>query len=370
MNQEKCPQCEAPMRGKQCEFCGYRIEEKSPAPQEELPKQAAAFDRPDRLIDKADFLDAEGQLKLALMYCNGVGVNKSEKKAAELFRKSALGGNKEAMFRYAESLRNGLGIEKDEKQALRYYALAAQMGHCGARCVLRELSDAESEIFPVLKTESAASSSNFEEAVNRVRPFCVEFTCFEGNVPVSQGSGCLLSSGLVITNAHVIMNPEADPPRPFEKILINFDEQYDDKKYPVLLGAVDVNEDIAVCVLLDECPSQKFEPPRIGTNASLQVGKEVFTIGNGLGRGLGLSRGVISRDVEKNAYGHREVVRTDMSVNPGNSGGPLFNGEGEVIGMMTFVATQSDHSLAYGMSYAVTADTLNLFFEQLGEECR
>ena len=47
-----------------------------------------------------------------------------------------------------------------------------------------------------------------------------------------------------------------------------------------------------------------------------------------------------------------------MSVNPGNSGGALFDMEGSILGIMTFVATQNDRSLAYGMSYAVTAGSV------------
>ena len=199
---------------------------------------------------------------------------------------------------------------------------------------------------------------SFEQVVSKVRPFCVEFTCFSDGIPVSQGSGCVLDGGIILTNAHVISDLNKTPRAPFDMIFVNFDEKFDSGKYLVEAMIVDFDEDIALCAFAGGEPRLPAGAPQLNPEADIVPGKEVFTVGNGLGRGLGVSRGVISRDVERNAYGHREVIRTDMSVNPGNSGGALFDMEGSILGIMTFVATQNDRSLAYGMSYAVTAGSV------------
>lgn len=370
METKFCPQCGAPMEGKRCDFCGYAatVSAASAAPVAAAPAQAEAgaaeaggAKKADFLFDKADFLDAAGQVKLGLMYLNGVGVERNEAAAADLFRKAADGGDRDGMFRYAEALETGAGVEKDADKARRYFVEAGRMGHAGARARLKDYTDAELGVVP----EKQAAGS-FEQIVSKVRPFCVEFTCFSGGIPVSQGSGCVLDGDVILTNAHVIGDMNAG--KPFDMLFVNFDEKFDKGRYPVEARIVDFDEDIALCVFLGAAPKLPGGAPQLNPEADIVPGKEIFTVGNGLGRGLGVSRGVISRDVERNAYGHREVIRTDMSVNPGNSGGALFDMNGDILGIMTFVATQNDRSLAYGMSYAVTAGSVVDLLERVSAE--
>lgn len=360
MEDKFCPQCGAPMSGKSCDFCGYKATDNAAAAAPEEQRIATATKRPDYLYDKADFLDADGQLKLGLMYLNGVGVEKSEALAAELFRKAADGGSREGMFRYAEALANGAGVECDEDKAKALYVEAARMGHPGARVKLKEFSDYELEIVP-----EKQAASGFEGVVGRVRPFCVEFTCFSGGVPVSQGSGCVIFEDLVLTNSHVVFDLSKGTAGMYDTIYVNFDKKYDSRNYEVKVIAADIKEDIALCGFVSSKPSMPQDGPKLVSALDVGPGKEIFTVGNGLGRGLGVSRGVISRDIERNAYGHKAVIRTDMSVNPGNSGGALFNLDGNIIGIMTFVAKQGDGNLAYGMSYAVISDSVMEMLEKL-----
>lgn len=366
METKFCPQCGAPMEGKRCDFCGYvetapAASSAPPARAEAGAAEAGGAKKADFLFDKADFLDAAGQVKLGLMYLNGVGVERNEAAAADLFRKAADGGDRDGMFRYAEALEKGAGVERDADKARRYFVEAGRMGHAGARARLKDYTDAELGVVP----EKQAAGS-FEQVVGKVRPFCVEFTCFSGGIPVSQGSGCVLDGGVILTNAHVIGDMNAG--KPFDMLIVNFDEKFDKGRYPVTARVVDFDEDIALCVFLGEEPKLPDGAPELNPEADIVPGKEIFTVGNGLGRGLGVSRGVISRDIERNAYGHREVIRTDMSVNPGNSGGALFDMNGDVLGIMTFVATQNDRSLAYGMSYAVTAGSVVDLLERMSAE--
>lgn len=372
-----CPRCGAEMTlnahsETSCPFCGYVAEEVSVAAQRKPePVQNSDADglktkqKEDALLSQAEFLDGEGQYKLALMYKNGVGVPRSAENAVVLFYKSALNGNRDAMYAYGECLLEGDGVPKDVKKALYWFIQAAQLGHSAARNSLREFSDGELDVVP--ERRISAGSPSLEEVLERVRPYCVEITCFNDGKPVSQGSGCVIADGLILTNAHVVSVISDKKLNVFSDISINFDAKYDRRRYRAEVAALEPDEDVALCVFKGESPVIGGEPPSMVSAHGVGVGREVFTVGNGLGRGLGVSKGVISRDLETDAYGHSEVLRTDMSVNPGNSGGALFDFNGNILGMMTFVATQRDNSLAYGMSYAVTSDTVMKIIAHLAQ---
>lgn len=371
METKTCPACGAPIDGNKCEFCGWVYSAKQESNQgEAVENKEITTPLDDMLSDKFDFLAPDGQLKLGFAYLNGVGVPKNEEKAVELFAKSALGGNVEGIFQYAEALNSGRGIKQDKKVAVLYYIQAANMGHIGARMRLGEFSDAALNMVSDDKViAQTGASGGFENLVSRIRPFCVEFTCCNGNVPASQGSGCVIADGkIVITNAHVVMDVQSKELKVFDNIYISFESKYDKKRYQVEVVVVEPKEDIALCVFKNDMPNLLGVSPKLVKDYGYCVGKEVFTIGNGLGRGLGLSRGVISKDLEKNCYGYREVIRTDMSINPGNSGGALFDLNGNIIGMMTFVAKQRNNELAYGMSYAITSNTIIELIRQISEQ--
>lgn len=370
MKINNCPQCGAPLEDNICAFCGCVVTSDLSAQDQNLKSEVESQSTTpleDIISNKADFLTPQGQLKLGFAYLNGVGVTKDEVKATELFCKAALGGNKEGLFQYAESLNVGRGIEQDKKTAILYYIQAGNMGHIGARLRLNEFSSSalyDATDDSVIK--QTMSLSAFEQVVSKIRPFCVEFICCNGNIPASQGSGCVLADGkFIITNAHVVMDKRSKGIKTYDNIYVNFDPKYDDKRYSVEVVALEPHEDIALCIFKEDLPHLTCKCPVLVEGYDYCVGKEVFTIGNGLGRGLGLSKGVISKDLEKNSYGYKEVVRTDMSINPGNSGGALFDMEGNIIGMMTFVAKQRNDDLAYGMSYAVTSNTIIEFLKQI-----
>jgi len=134
------------------------------------------------------------------------------------------------------------------------------------------------------------------------------------------GSGFLVdSTGLIITNNHVVQSSKY--------LAVQFDQN---RKVPAQLIASNPDKDVAVLwVNLAAFPESVIAPiiPE-GTNSSIVVGQQVFTIGNPLGREKVLTTGVISK-VEK------EAITSDININPGNSGGPLFTMNGQVAGITT-----------------------------------
>lgn len=373
MNTNKCPKCHAPYNGLKCDYCGYvkkDIEDYKATEEKTEVKEESYLDK--FLSSKIDFMTPAVQLKLAFAYLNGVNCTKDEKKATELFYKAASSGNVEAIFQYAESLYYGRGIEKDLNRALIYYKQAASMKHVGAKTRLKEIDiSVEKQTSSVVSLPaSTAVSLSFEQVVAKIKPYCVEILCCIDKKPVSQGSGFIIENGLIITNAHVVQDPTVQECKPITEVYLSFDLSLDQNAYPIQVIAMDAKEDIALCFFSLGIPEQLTASPNIINVAHYPIGKEVFTIGNGLGRGLGLSKGVISRDIERNYANHSEVIRTDMSINPGNSGGALFDSNGNIIGMMTFGAVQSDESIAYGMSYAITSNTIIKFIETILQEIK
>jgi serine protease Do len=173
------------------------------------------------------------------------------------------------------------------------------------------------------------------------------------------GSGVLIDpDGLVVTNEHVVRDAEeirvtlADG-RELEGELIGADSAYD-----VAVIRVDGEE-------LQSCP--------LGDSDDLVVGEWAIAIGNPFGFMLNdtqptVTAGVISavgRDIRATAQGgiYKRMIQTDAAINPGNSGGPLVNGRGDVIGINTFIFTQSGGS--EGIGFAIPINTVRRVVDEL-----
>lgn len=171
----------------------------------------------------------------------------------------------------------------------------------------------------------------------------------------SLGSGFVIdgNEGLVVTNNHVIEGAD--------EIIVNF---HDGTKLKVdkVVGR-DTKADLA---LLKVTPKKPLVSVPFGSSANLRVGDWVMAIGNPFGLGGTLTVGVISakqRDI--NAGPYDDFLQTDAAINKGNSGGPLFNMEGEVVGVNTAIISPTGGSI--GIGFAVPADTVTAVISQLKE---
>ncbi len=169
----------------------------------------------------------------------------------------------------------------------------------------------------------------------------------------SLGSGFVIDGkeGLIVTNNHVIEGAE--------EIDINF---HDGSKLVVdkILGR-DTKADLA---LLKVSPKKPLADVKFGSSADIEVGDWVLAIGNPFGLGGSVSVGIISaksRDINSGPYD--DYLQTDAAINKGNSGGPLFNMNGEVIGVNTAIISPTGGSI--GIGFAVPSDTVSKVIEQL-----
>ncbi len=154
----------------------------------------------------------------------------------------------------------------------------------------------------------------------------------------SLGSGFVIDpSGIVITNNHVIDDAN--------DIMVIFT---DGRKYKAKLVGKDTKVDVAVLKVESDKP---FKTVKFGDSDKMRVGDGVMAVGNPFGLGETVTAGIISarnRNIDSGPYD--DFLQTDASINKGNSGGPLFNMQGEVIGINTAILSPSGGSIGIGFA--------------------
>lgn len=159
---------------------------------------------------------------------------------------------------------------------------------------------------------------------------------------VGAGSGFIVSSdGLVLTNKHVVSDEQAD-----YTVLTN-----DGQKYSAKVLALDPVQDLAVIKI--QKPDKTFSAIKLGDSSSIEIGQGAIAIGNALGQFSNtVSVGIISglqRTISASDHGGgfsetlEGIIQTDAAINSGNSGGPLLNLKGEVVGINTAMAQGAEN---------------------------
>ncbi|MBX3521849.1 MAG: Do family serine endopeptidase [Xanthobacteraceae bacterium] len=167
----------------------------------------------------------------------------------------------------------------------------------------------------------------------------------------SLGSGFVIdASGIVVTNNHVIADAD--------EIIVNFT---DGTKLKAELIGRDEKVDLAV---LRVKPKTPLKAVNFGDSDKTRVGEWVMAIGNPFGLGGSVTVGVVSarnRNIESSLYD--DFIQTDAAINRGNSGGPLFNLQGEVIGINTAIFSQTGGSI--GIGFSIPSNTVSPLIKQL-----
>ena len=204
------------------------------------------------------------------------------------------------------------------------------------------------------------------QIVNRhLSPFYNPFFGFFRNVPYKReikgiGSGVIFNdAGYIITNAHVVEGATQI------KVILSDNRQFEGE----LIG-LDSVHDIAIVKLKD---GEDLPVAKLGTSCGLIMGEWAIAVGNPYGFLLkdskpSVSVGVISalnRDFAPNEDGkiYKKMIQTDAAINPGNSGGPLVNVMGEVIGINSFIFSESGGSI--GIGFAIPIDSVKKIADEL-----
>lgn len=171
------------------------------------------------------------------------------------------------------------------------------------------------------------------------------------------GSGSVLDkSGHILTNYHVIEGANN------VSVTLASGKDYDSE----LVGQ-DPDNDVAVLKI--NAPPEELFPVPIGTSDNLRVGQRVYTLGNPFGLGGTLTTGIISnlnRTLpSRTGREIKSIIQTDAAMNPGNSGGPLLDTSGRMIGMDVAIATKTGQSA--GLGFAIPINRIRQIVPQLIE---
>ena len=187
---------------------------------------------------------------------------------------------------------------------------------------------------PVLPTpaDPAEAGSTLEALYEQVLPGVVSIQTAQ-----SEGSGFVFDSeGHIVTNQHVVEGAS--------EVEIAFASGF--RAYGTVIG-FDVDADIAVIKV--DAPAEQLHPLAIGDSNTLDVGEQVVAIGNPFGLSGTMTLGIVS-GLGRTQFAHADpdgggffstadIIQTDAAINPGNSGGPLFNMQGEVVGINQSIRT-------------------------------
>ena len=294
----------------------------------------------------------------------------------EMFRVLAFRGHLDGMYKYAELCIAG----GDKLTAYKWFKAAADAGHAPSKVrienenffddmptkTVNNFAESESDskagtVTVTINTETLLENPNnqlqmptgggddFVNKVNDALQGVVMITAIEttdGGRMISRGSGYIVD-GLVVTNAHVVgSNPSC--------VQANFEPTVDSRTYNLMPLAILPEYDISVLKFTNFKPTKQFNLRTSG----VKFGESVYTIGNPLGVGLSVSKGIVSNPNRKNTFANGEyhskletVIQTDIVSNHGNSGGAIFDMNNNVIAMLTFEPSKSEG----GMSMCVPA---------------
>ena len=242
--------------------------------------------------------------------------------------------------------------------------LAAGVGGAvGAGVALQTDNDSTA---PVATAEPVAQSTSSTAAVyERVKDGVVEIHAktsgqtdpFGGETPGAEatGSGFVIDKeGHIVTNQHVVDGANS--------VNVQF---ADGTEVDAKVVGTDPSTDIAVLDV--DLPASELTPLRFGSSSSLEVGDAVIAIGSPFGLEGTLTSGVVSglgrEIVSPNGFTIENAVQTDASLNHGNSGGPLLDTQGRVVGVAAQIRSESGGS--DGIGYAVPSDTAQRVAQEL-----
>lgn len=207
---------------------------------------------------------------------------------------------------------------------------------------------------PAMATASAPDT--FSRLVKDVMPAVVNISGTSsgfGGSGESLGTGFIIdSSGIVVTNNHVIERADT--------IAITLD---DGREFTASRLGTDPETDLAVLKIDQE---GRYPAVRFGNSDRIDVGDWVVAIGQPFGLGGSVSAGIVSaksRDIDSGLYD--DFIQTDAAINRGNSGGPLFDMNGRVVGVNTIIYSQTGGSV--GIGFAIPSNLASRIVDQLVE---
>lgn len=189
------------------------------------------------------------------------------------------------------------------------------------------------------------------------------------------GAGVMLSEeGTLLTNYHLVepvlhqaqprLQRDSGLPRRESEVVVRF---YDGRELFAQIHWADASQDIAVLKLINQRDQERFLSAKPGDSSALRVGQSVFVVGSPVGLEHSVSAGMVSAlDREQLLNGRRTIaIQLDANINLGNSGGPLFDLDGRLVGITTTRSRKGD-----GIGFAIPIEKIEVLFRHYGDRRR
>jgi S1-C subfamily serine protease len=217
---------------------------------------------------------------------------------------------------------------------------------------------------PVQNAEPTADASGFTpgqiyrqnyQGVVEITVSSAQQTPMGNQEAEAQGSGFVIDSdGHIVTNEHVVDHADS--------VSVRF---WNGNTYDASVVGTDPSTDLAVIKV--DAPSSVLHPISLGNSSNVQVGDPVVAIGSPFGLEETVTSGIVSalhRQIQAlNKFTINDAIQTDAAINHGNSGGPLFNAAGQVIGVNSQIA--GDTGANVGIGFAIPSDTVRSIADTL-----
>jgi putative serine protease PepD len=214
-----------------------------------------------------------------------------------------------------------------------------------------------SPVMPPLPRDAASAAA-------QVGPQIVDIDAKLGfQSAVGAGTGIVIDPSVILTNNHVVAGAQ--------KITVSLDGETGHMRSASVVGE---NPSLDLAVLRIDASGLTLHPLRIASSASAEVGDTTYAIGNPFGLNWTLTTGIVSalhREIKApNGASIDEAIQTDAALNPGNSGGPLIDAAGAVIGVNSQIASTSTSSGgeagSSGVGFAISSDSVLSYLATLG----
>ena len=200
--------------------------------------------------------------------------------------------------------------------------------------------------FSLLNTEKS-DETIYDENINKV----VEIRCSNDMIAFAYGTGCFVSTnGEILTNKHLVYNENLASNFEIVQVRLPIENDFIDAK----IVKISEQDDLAL-IKIEKTNTQYFDITK-----KLENGQEIYTIGNPNGFGLSFTKGNVSSKLRNITYEgmSMSVIQTTFVINDGNSGGPVFDKNGFLIGLISFRLKDNSLNIIHGVSFAVPASQI------------
>jgi S1-C subfamily serine protease len=247
------------------------------------------------------------------------------------------------------SLAQELGLTKTQLQGEIENKYTKQQGDINKLTadVIKTQTDLEAQSEQLKKIKSSVST-DFSNVIDETISGVVSIVTNS-----AKGSGFIISNdGYIVTNYHVIAGAKSISVVPYEN-----------SAKPVELIGYNSNIDIALLKI-----NGSYESLSFGNSDNAEIGEKVIAMGNPFGLSFSVTEGIVSSLHRPGSNGLNVYIQTDVPLNPGNSGGPLIDKQGKVIGINNFKIGEAE-SLGFALESNQAIETINIISQQrLGKD--